>query len=1024
MWRAALPCRRVSIALLASILATATAVAASPAKSSTAAPSGQVWAVALPGSVTTVKQGQLDWLAARGVTTVVAIGAPEASLQRLAAAAKRARLTVLAPRAKAPRVACRSTSGTLRTCAALAPTAVVAVKLARRSLVDYVVVRVHSPQQLRMLRGSHAKRSRIVAILPLNQKAAGRAAWRAGIAYAAADPVLDLGVASAPGATTRLGSYLSQLPRTRTAAAAGPAAPTSLLVTARSTSTVTLRWTAPVGGAAGYGVYADGDFELNVSAVSITLTGLQCGRSYTLGVDAYDDNGVRSGRISTSTSTNACANGGGGGGSGGGGGGSTDLLPPTAPLGLVKGTSTQSSIVVSWTPASDNVGVTGYGLYRNGIATGSSIVPSSTFSGLACGTTYTLAVEAYDAAGNRSGRTSLSAATSACAEGADTTAPSAPGALTRTGSTMTSISVSWGAATDNVGVAGYGLYRNSSSSGTSATTSATLGGLVCGSSYTLAVDAYDAAGNRSGRTSLTTATSACPPSTDTEAPSVPQGMAFGTVTGTTVVLVWNASTDNVGVAGYRLLRNDVSVATVATPGYTYVGLTCGTSYTFALEAYDAAGNVSSRTLATGTISTSACAGSPPPPPPPPPPSPPPAGNAAHLWVDTNGGSCTRSASAGAYSDAAACAGLNAAYQAAANGDTILVRGGSYGGQIITEKTAAAAPGIRIASTTGETVTYARVEIKGSFIQLTGPFVTNGLELDGSGNSAANRPVEEVLIEYFEVDGQGLDGSPIGYLRGVDRVTWRNGTVHHNKNMSLVLADQEAAAGGVNNVTFDRMVFHDALLDASSSAHTECLYAQGIGNLRITNSHFYRCAVMDVFVTRWTGTDVDAVGGYIENNVFEAPLSAGNVCCAGNAFHFRDGGEPAPDIDNWDVRYNVFASALSFGSNENVVEGGGLRVVGNVFLGSSACKSGATYAYNVHGDGSSCGGTGEVNSNSTTIRSGFAGYVGSIATNNNWRLSATSVLIDKGNPGSYPGGDRDGNTRYTGNGPDAGPFEYQ
>ena len=92
--------------------------------------------------------------------------------------------------------------------------------------------------------------------------------------------------------------------------------------------------------------------------------------------------------------------------------------------------------------------------------------------------------------------------------------------------------------------------------------------------------------------SLTTATSACPPPTDTQAPSVPQGMAFsGTTTQTTVALAWNASTDNVGVAGYRLFRNDVSVATVATPGYTYTGLTCGTSYTLAIEAYDAAGNV-------------------------------------------------------------------------------------------------------------------------------------------------------------------------------------------------------------------------------------------------------------------------------------------------------------------------------------------------------------------------------------------------------------------------------------------------
>ena len=81
-------------------------------------------------------------------------------------------------------------------------------------------------------------------------------------------------------------------------------------------------------------------------------------------------------------------------------------------------------------------------------------------------------------------------------------------------------------------------------------------------------------------------------------------MAFGAIAETTVALIWNASTDNVGVAGYRLYRNDVAVGTVTSPGYTYSGLTCGTSYTFALEAYDAAGNASNRAFATGTTSTS------------------------------------------------------------------------------------------------------------------------------------------------------------------------------------------------------------------------------------------------------------------------------------------------------------------------------------------------------------------------------------------------------------------------------------
>ena len=93
-------------------------------------------------------------------------------------------------------------------------------------------------------------------------------------------------------------------------------------------------------------------------------------------------------------------------------------------------------------------------------------------------------------------------------------------------------------------------------------------------------------------------------------------MAFSARTKTTVSLVWKAARDNVRVAGYRLFRNGVSVATKATPGYTYKGLKCGTTYTFALVAYDAAGNTSLRAEATGSTSTAACTGGSPPPPPP------------------------------------------------------------------------------------------------------------------------------------------------------------------------------------------------------------------------------------------------------------------------------------------------------------------------------------------------------------------------------------------------------------------------
>ena len=93
---------------------------------------------------------------------------------------------------------------------------------------------------------------------------------------------------------------------------------------------------------------------------------------------------------------------------------------------------------------------------------------------------------------------------------------------------------------------------------------------------------------------------------DAQAPSVPQGMAWTATTQTSIGVRWNASSDNVGVTGYRIYRNGTRVATVTAAGYTLNGLTCGTSYTIGLTAIDAAGNESNRAEATGTTSTSAC----------------------------------------------------------------------------------------------------------------------------------------------------------------------------------------------------------------------------------------------------------------------------------------------------------------------------------------------------------------------------------------------------------------------------------
>ena len=91
----------------------------------------------------------------------------------------------------------------------------------------------------------------------------------------------------------------------------------------------------------------------------------------------------------------------------------------------------------------------------------------------------------------------------------DTTAPSAPGNVRSTGATRTTVAVAWNASTDNVHVAGYSLFRNGNPAGSTGGTSTNITGLTCATTYTFGVEAFDAAGNRSTRSTVSAATTAC-----------------------------------------------------------------------------------------------------------------------------------------------------------------------------------------------------------------------------------------------------------------------------------------------------------------------------------------------------------------------------------------------------------------------------------------------------------------------------------------------------------------------------------
>ncbi|TDD38471.1 chitinase [Nonomuraea terrae] len=92
--------------------------------------------------------------------------------------------------------------------------------------------------------------------------------------------------------------------------------------------------------------------------------------------------------------------------------------------------------------------------------------------------------------------------------GGDSAAPSAPGNLRSTGVTSSSVSLAWNAATDNVGVTGYQVYRGGTQVATVTGTTYTDTGRAAATSYTYTVRARDAAGNLSAPSNAVTATTA------------------------------------------------------------------------------------------------------------------------------------------------------------------------------------------------------------------------------------------------------------------------------------------------------------------------------------------------------------------------------------------------------------------------------------------------------------------------------------------------------------------------------------
>ena len=319
----------------------------------------------------------------------------------------------------------------------------------------------------------------------------------------------------------------------------------------------------------------------------------------------------------------------------------SDTTAPSTPTLSASGT-TQTTTNLSWTASTDNVGVTGYDVYRGTTLLTTVTGTTYTATGLTAATAYSFTVRAKDAAGNVSASsntvnvTTLPATTTSyCTAQGNSTADEKIGRVqvgtinnASTGTagyedfTSLSTNLSKGTAytititpswTGTVYSEGYGVWidyngdkdfddagelvwSNAASkttpvSGsftvpTSALTGATRMRVVMRYNTTpSACGAFDYGQVEDYTVNLTTTTA------DTTAPSTPTLSASGT-TQTSTNLSWTASTDNVGVTGYNVYRGTTLLTTVTGTTYNVTGLTASTAYSFTVRARDAAGNLS------------------------------------------------------------------------------------------------------------------------------------------------------------------------------------------------------------------------------------------------------------------------------------------------------------------------------------------------------------------------------------------------------------------------------------------------
>jgi hypothetical protein len=389
---------------------------------------------------------------------------------------------------------------------------------------------------------------------------------------------------------------------------------------------------------------------------------------------------------------------------------------------------------------------------------------------------------------------------------------------------------------------------------------------------------------------------------------------------------------------------------------------------------------------------------------------------ANVWIDTNGGTCARSATPAAYNSISACASMQAAQDVAQGGDTVIMKNGTYPSQTLNsaQKTSAVS---YVAETDGQAM-VAGLEVDIDHVHTLGIIASGTGEGRGSlqvcssassGNcgagNGAGSSFTDIVFDGFQAKSAFLRGSGI---------TFQNGEVGGASACNNISTEDAFRFWGGMNVTpaNDRLLnskIHSWVAPPDGACgqgvHADCFQAQGGNNITVSGNTFWNCPSSNMQAAPFAGATMGT--WLIENNYFGR-----TECC--NSLSV---GCPGCSAGGVKIRYNTLYK-ITTGSTETVP----VTQDSNIYPdGTNSCGVIAfTGSHNVFGTagGTTCGSSAKKCDVSWVTPPPAWGGAEPLPD----LKSSDTCAKGAGNSSSYPATDIHGTARPQANSFDSGAFE--